>query len=153
MTQVIQSLINVLNSPIAQRQGIILSPEHCREWADALSEALRSGVGLIAEERQRQIEKGFTQEHDANHEVCEYVVAANCYSVAANVSYSTEFFRTEEEKLILESIRREWPWDKESFKPTTSKRNLVKAGALIAAAIDRLQNETEGTNNESGRNS
>lgn len=113
MTQVIQSLINVLNSPIAQRQGIILSPEHCREWADALSEALRSGVGLIAEERQRQIEKGFTQEHDANHEVCDYVVAANCYSVAANVSYSTEFFRTEEEKLILESIRREWPWDKE----------------------------------------
>ena len=55
--------------------------------------------------------------------------------------------------IAVESIRREWPWDKESFKPTTSLRDLVKAGALIAAAIDRLQNETEGTNNESGRNS
>ena len=113
---------------------------------------MKTGVELIAEERQRQIEKGFTQEHDAKHEVWEYVVAANCYSVAANVSNSTEFFRTEEEKLILESIRHEWPWDKESFKPTTSLRNLVKAGALIAAAIDRLQTEKEARNNESGRN-
>ncbi len=104
---------------------------------------MKTGVELIAEERQRQIEKGFTQEHDAKHEVWEYVAAANCYSVAANVSNSTEFFRTEAEKLILEGIRREWPWDKESFKPTTSLRDLVKAGALIAAAIDRLQTEKE----------
>jgi hypothetical protein len=28
-----------------------------------------------------------------------------------------------------------------NFKPTTDIRDLVKAGALIAATIDRLQNE------------
>jgi hypothetical protein len=33
-----------------------------------------------------------------------------------------------------------WPWDAEWWKPSPdSVRNLVKAGALIAAEIDRLQ--------------
>lgn len=33
-----------------------------------------------------------------------------------------------------------WPWDKEWWKPSKDQvRNLVKAGALIAAEIDRLQ--------------
>lgn len=32
-----------------------------------------------------------------------------------------------------------WPWGTQSFKPTNSIRDLTKAGALIAAEIDRLQ--------------
>jgi hypothetical protein len=33
-----------------------------------------------------------------------------------------------------------WPWDNKYWKPSEDKvRNLVKAGALIAAEIDRLQ--------------
>ena len=36
-----------------------------------------------------------------------------------------------------------WPekWNADMFKPKDRKRNLVRAGALIAAAIDRLQYE------------
>ena len=33
-----------------------------------------------------------------------------------------------------------WPWET-GFKPKTEKRNLIRAGALIAAAIDALQEE------------
>lgn len=29
-----------------------------------------------------------------------------------------------------------WPWDLNYFKPTTDQRDWIKAGALIAAAID-----------------
>ena len=38
-----------------------------------------------------------------------------------------------------------WPWDLEWFKPSPYDRirELVKAGALIAAEIDRLQNIPE----------
>jgi hypothetical protein len=34
----------------------------------------------------------------------------------------------------------DWPWSKKWWKPSSDPiRNLVKAGALIAAEIDRLQ--------------
>jgi hypothetical protein len=40
-----------------------------------------------------------------------------------------------------------WPWDKEWWKPSDDPtRNLVKAGALIAAEIDRLQRAKEKEN-------
>lgn len=32
----------------------------------------------------------------------------------------------------------EWPWDLRTFKPGDQRRNLVKAGALILAAIERI---------------
>ena len=39
-----------------------------------------------------------------------------------------------------------WPWDHEWWKPSDDPvRNLVKAGALIAAEIDRLQRLREHT--------
>lgn len=33
-----------------------------------------------------------------------------------------------------------FPWDKKYFKPKDKLRNLVRAGALIAAEIDKIQN-------------
>jgi hypothetical protein len=38
-----------------------------------------------------------------------------------------------------------WPWDDEWYKPTPKDpiRQLVKAGALIAAEIDRFQRKAE----------
>jgi hypothetical protein len=36
--------------------------------------------------------------------------------------------------------RTDWPWNDDDWKPSPDPiRNLVKAGALIAAEIDRLQ--------------
>lgn len=31
-----------------------------------------------------------------------------------------------------------WPWDFQWFKPSDDRRNLVKAGALILAELERL---------------
>lgn len=84
------------------------------------------GADLIAAERKRQIEIGYSASHDHQHLESEFMRAAMAYLYAA-------MGRNED-------ARDAWCWDESCFKPKDIARNLVKAGALIAAAIDR-QNE------------
>lgn len=105
---------------------------------------MKTGIELIAEERKRQIEKeGYSALHDSNHKVSEFVRAALAYTNAATTDADGDA-----DPVLLLHIKRYkglncWPWGMATFKPTTAKRDLVKAGALIAAAIDRLQMGTE----------
>lgn len=86
---------------------------------------MKTGIGLIIKERQRQIdEEGWTPQHDDRHTNFQLVCAAVCYCMASSSH-------------ILGTY---WPVNWSNWwKPTTPVRNLVKAGALIAAEIDRLQ--------------
>jgi hypothetical protein len=89
------------------------------------------GVRLIAAERARQVtEEGWTAEHDAEHGGGQLARAAACYALhAAQVP-----------RIDGQRIGSAWPWPGEwEFKPAEDQvRTLVKAGALIAAEIDRL---------------
>jgi len=85
---------------------------------------MKTGVTLIAIERRRQIEKGYTPELDDSHEDGVLSRAAICYIEAS-------FWR-------CKKISR-WPWSKSYWKPKDKLSNLVRAGAFIAAEIDRLQ--------------
>lgn len=89
------------------------------------------GSELIARERERQVSaEGWTPEHDDQHTQCELIQAAIGY--AAYVAYVA----TEGEGPMDPPI--DWPWQ-DAWKPSDDPvRNLVKAGALIAAEIDRL---------------
>ena len=91
-----------------------------------------NGVELIAQERQRQVDtEGWSAEHDDAHKIGEMALAARCY---AQTSYSQVCGWS------AGGPERTWPWNKQSWKPADDPiRNLVKAGALIAAEIDRLQ--------------
>lgn len=92
---------------------------------------MKTGIELIAEERQRQIEKeGWTPEHDAEHTNNELALAAICYTAPEFVRKSGRWY-----DINL------WPWSQSYWKPTPKNRirELTKAGALIAAEIDRLQ--------------
>ena len=105
---------------------------------------MKKGIDLIAEERQRQISvEGYDRQHDAQHTVHEFILAAGAYVSAACADHRKETGGQVpgvlEYKYIGKTI---WPWDEKTFKPTNSLRDLVKAGALIAAAIDRLQSES-----------
>ena len=83
------------------------------------SHLIKTGAELIASERTRQIsEEEFTWNHDDQYVEQQLVKAAICYAKPDDSG---------------------WPWDMEWWKPTTTIRNLTKAGALIAAEIDRLQ--------------
>lgn len=94
---------------------------------DTLDEPQTSrGITDIAEERQRQVSaEGWTPEHDDEHADNELALAALCYVYAG--IYEPGNFR-----------HQYWPWDRCWWKPADNRRNLVKAGALIAAEIDRL---------------
>lgn len=90
-----------------------------------------SGAELIAQERKRQIEEeGYDSKHDEGVTSGELMRAAEAYLDSAE-GYS--FY----------SFSKVWPWDKGYFKPKGVKRDLVRAGALIAAAIDKYQIEQE----------
>lgn len=87
-----------------------------------------SGVSLIATERARQVSvEGWTPEHDDEHDGSELLDAASCY-----LADPDSFERY--------NVPHDWPWDDAAWKPTPNDRvrELVKAGALIAAEIDRL---------------
>ncbi len=96
---------------------------------------MKSGIELIAEERQRQITaEGYTTKHDDQHKDFEMGKAAESY-LACVVTPDEE---GDENGKIRPTWT--WPWDEKSWKPSPDPvRNLVKAGALIAAEIDRLQ--------------
>jgi hypothetical protein len=104
---------------------------------DAMQAAMAGGVGLIAAERQHQVsQEGWTPEHDDGHVRCELALAAAEYLQAG-------MFRPTRDRLggaseLVPSF--DWPWSVRWWKPSDDPiRNLVKAGALIAAEIDRLQ--------------
>jgi hypothetical protein len=90
---------------------------------------MKTGSELIAEERARQIShEGWTPAHDDEHTEGELLRAAIAYSMATvnDADYDA-------------AADSEWPWEASGFKVDSDIRNLVKAGALIAAEIDRLQ--------------
>ncbi len=100
---------------------------------------LKSGADLIAEERKRQIEKeGWTSEHD-DEQYGALAIAGASYAMEAVANY--EELNKVWAKVFHNSADLIWPYDKEWWKPTLDDpiRQLVKAGALIAAEIDRLQ--------------
>jgi hypothetical protein len=92
------------------------------------------GAALIAQERERQVNvEGWTPEHDAEHTDGVLVDAARAYALA----------------VLTPGYDRGnppvgWPWDEGWWKPSDDPvRNLVKAGALIAAEIDRRRRAWE----------
>ena len=79
-----------------------------------------NAIRLIEEERNRQItHEGYSFDHDDRHTGGEIALAAAAYAA---------------------EISKVWPWDSGTFKPSGDRiRNLVKAGALVVAEIERIQ--------------
>lgn len=100
----------------------------------------KTGIELITEERKRQIEvEGWTAEHDTQHTNEELAIAASCYAIPGD------------ERIYDGEVPENWPWEEKWWKPADCEfssdenyhseriKELAKAGALIAAEIDRLQ--------------
>lgn len=89
----------------------------------------KKGVELIADERRKQISVfGFTKEHDAQHDPSMFAKAAQAYLMPTK----------HPEVDYYHSPPSVWPWEKSWWKHEGRVRSLVKAGALTAAAIDRI---------------
>ena len=104
-----------------------------------------TGAELIADERRRQVEvEGWTPERDVEvHKDGGLVLASMCYIMDYYGHLDSTAFRS----FCCEFARESWPWDFKWWKPSTpndSIKQLVKAGALISAEIDRLQKVSDG---------
>ena len=90
----------------------------------------QSGSDLIAAERRRQqAVENWSADHDDKHTTGELIDASLCYIYASiNLGHPA-----------MKKPPREWPWSDEWWKPNHESEipNLVKAGALLAAEIDR----------------
>lgn len=98
---------------------------------------MKTGIEMIAAERERQIaQERWTPEHDDKHVLGEMATAAACYAEPMRTRPCA--FHSRAGWMPLR-----WPWSFSWWKPTPNDRmrELVKAGALIAAEIDRIQRE------------
>ncbi|MFG9693182.1 hypothetical protein ACM7TT_06040 [Pseudomonas aeruginosa] len=85
----------------------------------------------VQAERRRQITaEGWTPEHDDEHDNGEMARAAACYALAGSSAPS------DGTAALLVSLA--WPWDEQWWKPSTARRDMVKACALGLAEIERL---------------
>ncbi|WEJ89318.1 MAG: hypothetical protein P0Y63_29485 [Klebsiella huaxiensis] len=105
-------------------------PSFSLKTVEALVDMLESYNGTkaindVIAERQRQLTvKGFSTEQDDTYVGFQLSAAAICYI----------------EPMEAENY---WPadWYDDSFKPTDTRRNLIKAAALIIAEIERLDRQ------------
>lgn len=106
------------------------------------------GADDIAAERARQVaDEGYDETHDDRHTQGQLATAAACYAIARPL------YVEERDRAAAVIFHDPWPWEDHHDKrkdqanwpnaipPVASERRrdmLVKAGALIAAEIDRL---------------
>jgi len=97
-----------------------------------------AGVVIIAKERARQIQiEGYSPAGDRGR-ARELMAAARCYLEVAVLGRDAW---TDPEGHHAPPAG--WPWARRFWKPSTNPiRNLAKAGALVAAAIDAKRAET-----------
>jgi hypothetical protein len=98
------------------------------------------GVELIDKERFRQVMvEGFLEPHDDLYIESQLSMAAESYILVSNYLCNTDCIIPLAINSVIEQPPSFWPWDKSWWKPSEDPiKNLVKAGALIAAEIDRL---------------
>ena len=97
----------------------------------------------VLAERHRQVSKeGWTPAHDDEHGSGDLANAAAAYAHISTLSPALyDSVERDPVDVGLKDIvcaRRLWPWHYRWFKPKGPRRDLVRAGALILAEIERL---------------
>lgn len=92
---------------------------------------------IIAERQRQQSVEGWTPEHDDEHHTGELARAAVCYASHAGNPHNKNM--VDYQKTFPPA---RWPWSQDWWKPTNPRRDLVKAAALIAAEIERIDRQS-----------
>lgn len=129
--------------------------------ATVLARAQSDGAALITAERRRQVEReGWTPEHDDEHTDGSLALAACCYAAperlfvrdqsATSIHFSDpwpgSWARSYDKRLSYGERRRNpgnYPAPPSSYTREERIDLLVKAGALVAAEIDRLKRQVK----------
>lgn len=105
---------------------------------------MTTGIEMIAQERERQItDEGWTADHDDRYTSDQLIRAALCYAHPPALRDESpvkegidgwETCSTREAQYYIPEL---WPFSPEDWKPAHRLKELARAGALIAAEIDR----------------
>jgi hypothetical protein len=110
----------------------LIAADHAAFSETEYSKNAPASLRSVLAERIRQIQfHCFYPDQDEEYVNGDLALAGACYAVEA-VKQATE---TEGAMRLAPEA---WPWMAASWKPHDQRRNLVKAGALILAEIDRL---------------
>jgi hypothetical protein len=127
--------------PVIERESdgaVFVHRDVCIEAMQALRCASSDAARDVLAERKRQVEaEGWTPEHDNEHDEGELAAAAAAYAMTAVGTGKQDMRFVDIDLFVPEIFPTEWGanW----WKPSDDKRrNLVKAGALILAEIERL---------------
>lgn len=97
-----------------------------RRPAPAAGDALTVAARDVLAERQRQISaEGWSTHHDDAYTGDQLALAASCYALPPG-------------EFEIPGPPQQWPWPSAWWKPGDRRRELIKAGALILAEIERL---------------
>lgn len=92
--------------------------------------AVQAVTDVLAERQRQKDVEGWTPDHDDMHNDGQMAVAAGFYALQCGYPHERTNWKGDAPMY--------WPWAKSWWKPTTKRRNLVKAGALILAEIERI---------------
>lgn len=111
-----------------------------RTVENKISEKLgtQAAIDVLAERARQVSQEGWTPEHDDKHNECEMAAAAATYALC-----------TDPGQLKLCGVI-VWRWPMHWWKPTTYRRNLVKAAALLLAEIERIDRRAAKAANQKG---
>ncbi len=109
----------------------------------------KAAAAVIAERERQKTVEGWTEEHDDEHRGAQMAAAASCYAFVASLGdKSYEYLRGNDHEgypmwKSYPVLRDVWPWRDEWWKPKNRRSDLVRAGALILAEIERLDRADE----------
>lgn len=87
---------------------------------------------MIRTERKEQVGMGFDALHDGSHDRGEIALGAAMFAIPPETRNDSS------------AVKRLWPWREDQFHPSDDRiHELVKAGAMIVAEIERLQRVNE----------
>lgn len=128
------------NELSAKRIGGLV-PVYAAPPASRMARLTDAARDMLAE-RRRQVEaEGWTPKHDDEHDKGEMARAAACYALHAGSCFAwraDEYQSAKPHEGNPAAQDRLWPWDMQWWKPKDPRRDLVRAGALILAELERL---------------
>lgn len=157
----VAGLIERLEADVAEQRshGEPINGSLVLEAATALRLSAGGGASQAARdvlaERRRQIEaEGWTPEHDDEHTDFSLARAAAAYAYGSSVNQiHRSVIDAHGLSGVTHFLKSIWPetWAWKWFKPTNRRRDLVKAGALILAEVERIDRLPASPTVEAGR--
>lgn len=101
-----------------------------------MSEMTKAAKDVLAERARHITQEGWSHSHDDWHTDGEMGRAAACYAAGQPIFVLGVNHGPDDKP--FPTFDHAWPWDDEWWKPRSRRRDLVRAGALILAEIERL---------------